>query len=304
MSLIEKEISMFFSNDEAKDANQKQGEPSRFTVFLDKSPITVPESAVDVSIECLSANVWFTSPNISSAYKNDKLWLKYEHAGKSVEFSLDIPKGLYSITTLNATIQRMLYHLVVPGGVDSNGIVVTTEGGVNYFTSNCVCLKANVATQKTIIQLGKGLSLLTDTAKANNIAPTLGFTHDPVKVIAGTRNTGYAYEADSTAKMNKVNQYLLHGSIVQKGIAYNNRYNSILAEIQVDRPPGSLITYRPIIPYRVDGKHLTRSRADKVEFWLTNEDNEAIDLNGDFYSFSIVIRYKVPSNLQIARNRG
>lgn len=299
MTLTKQELVYFFSNSPTKGAIVDATDPAKFTVNL-KNPLTIPDGASNITIECLSANVWFTSPNISTTYKNNTLWLKYEYApNPPIEFFLVIPNGLYTVSSLSAEVQRQMSKTKLVGAVP-NTILFTTDG---YFKSEAICFTGNQATQRVIVNLGKDLQMITDTTKVNNIAPTLGFTHNPLLTISGSlADTNHAYEADSTAKFNKINQYLLHGSIVDHGLSYNDQYSFIIAEFQVDKPAGHLITYRPFIPYRVDGSKLKSAPLTSLDWYLTNENGVLVDLNGEEYSFSIVIRYDVEDTV-LARGR-
>ena len=73
MSIIDVENSYFFSSDKELGAKNVVNNGSQFQITLDK-PIVVPQGAIDVSVECRSANVWFTCPNISPEYNNDTFY--------------------------------------------------------------------------------------------------------------------------------------------------------------------------------------------------------------------------------------
>ena len=73
MSLITVENTYFFSSDPSVGAKNLSDDGSKFEVRLDK-PLAVPPSSIDVSVECRSANIWFTCPNISDELKNDRFY--------------------------------------------------------------------------------------------------------------------------------------------------------------------------------------------------------------------------------------
>ena len=70
MGIIEIEKTFFFSSSAANGATNIRDKGSAFEVTLD-APVSVPPGALDCTIECRSANIWFIMPNISEAYKNN-----------------------------------------------------------------------------------------------------------------------------------------------------------------------------------------------------------------------------------------
>lgn len=272
-SLVETELTYFFSSSESLGATNKDLNGSRFQVRLNK-PIAVPPAAVDVSIECVAANIWYNSPNVAAEFGNNTFHFEYA----SVPFSFVLPDGLYGSDTLNQIIQRNLAQTDNPLG--------------GKFSPTSIVISENVATQRVVISLADGMTIRTDPAFSNNIAATLGFTHDIHTNLISTF-TGHSFEGDEVAQLNRINSYLLHTDLVHDGISINNSYDSILSEMQLTVPPGSLLTYRPYLPYKVSGKHLKFGTKDNLTFYLTDEQNRPIDTFGENYSFTLVIRYKV-----------
>ena len=287
MTLVQKDLTYFFSSSEALGAQNKDNNGSRFQVKLDR-PIEIPNNAVDVSIEVTSANIWFTTPNIDPVYQNNILYVDYTDpsTGASATWPLTIPKGLYDIYSLNQTIEHLMCGITIPGTNDK-------------FKCNSIVLSSDVATQKVRIQLGSNISILT--GSTNNIASTLGFDgNDP---IGPPVYDGEPFTAPSVARLNKINAYLLHGDLVKNGIQVNNTQANILTEIQLNVSSGKLLTYRPFLPYKLDGAHLKYGTRDLLTFWLTNELNEYVDMNEEDYSFSVTITYKIDVNHIMTQGR-
>lgn len=274
--LIETENTYFFSSSEQLGAINKDRNGSRFQIALQK-PITVPPAAIDVSIECIAANIWHYSPNVSAEFNNNTFHFQY--AG--VDIPIVLPDGLYGADSLNKTVQRLLSAVDIPG---SPGV---------KFAESSILIYGNVATQRIVIQMAGGLSLNVDTALPNNIAPLIGFTVGTVGTLVTSQYVGHYFEGDQLAEINRINAYLLHSDIVQDGISINSSFDSILAEIQLTARAGSLLTYRPYIPYKVSGKHLKFGPKDFLTFYLTDELNRPVDMFGENYSFTIVIKYKI-----------
>ena len=132
------------------------------------------------------------------------------------------------------------------------------------------------------------LQLSTSDALPENVAKTLGFTTDILATF-----TGEGFLGDSIAQLNRINSFLIHTDLVHDGLSINSSYDSILTDIQLTVSPGSLLTYRPYIPYRVTGKHLKYGTKDLITFRLTDEQNRHIDTFGEEWSLTIIIRYKI-----------
>jgi hypothetical protein len=289
MTLVQKDMTYFFSSSERLGAQNKDNNGSRFQISLDR-PLDIPNNAVDVCIEVTSANIWFTTPNIEAEYKNNKLYVDYsDPLGTSASYILVIPKGLYSVASLNQTIEH------------SFGAITNPDTG-DKFECNSIVLSGDTATQKVKVQLGLHLSILTDSnLYPDNVADTLGFL-SPTPIGPPTY-TGEVFTAPNVAKLNRINSYLLHGDIVKNGIQVNNTQANILTEIQLDVSPGKLLTYRPFLPYKLDGAHLKYGSRDMLTFWLTNEVNEYLDMNDEDYSFALTITYKVDVNHIMTQGR-
>lgn len=281
--LIEKKKTSFFSSSTSLGASQRSADGSSFEVRLD-SPIQVPPSAIDATIECVSANIWRTSPNISAAYKNNKLYFwHYEPISLSNTLvTLTIPDGLYSIAGLDAMVRRLLKVTDIPLSVP------TTK-----FTGNEIDFEGDQPTQRVYITMKPNITFSSGIGPftPDNIALTLGFTADPP-----FGNAGGEYGAQQVATLNKTNAYVIHTNLVHGGITVNNLHDNILTEIQLTSSPGDLLTYRPYIPYVIDGSHLKNGPVDLITFRLTNELGEPIDTNGEDWSFSIVIKYLIDAN--------
>ena len=254
MTLVQKDLTYFFSSSTRLGAQNKDNNGARFQIQLDRA-ISVPVNAVDVNIEVTSANIWFTSPNIDAIYQNNLLYLEYDDGVNSGSIVLTIPKGLYSVNSLNQTIEHLLNDVLIPGSP-------------GYFQCDSILFTSDSATQKVKLQFGTlYLSMLTDQALLNNIAPTLGWydSANPLVTDLGpigpSLYTGQVFTAPSVAQLNKINAYLIHGDIVKNGIAVNNTQANIL-----------------------------------TTFWLTDELNRYIDTNDEDFSFALTVSYKLDIN--------
>jgi hypothetical protein len=304
MGIIEIEKTYFFSSSEINGATNIRDNASSFEVTLD-TPITVPPGALDCTIECRSANIWFIMPNISEAYKNNRLYFKYDPSmiintgnGDTGVVGLpdstgwdyvQLPDGLYSVSDLNTSLRRLIGNKIAPG--------TTTR-----FSTSSITISANASTQHIVVEMDPGFILGTMPFE-NNIVHTFGITdldNDAVGVQF-IHNNDY-WEANSTAQLTPINSFLLHSDLVERGLAVNNGVANILTEIQLSGPPGSFLTYRPYLPYKLDGNHLKFCSRGTLRFYLTDDKNRPLDMFGEAFSFSVVIKYKI--DVSAATNTG
>ena len=325
MGIIEIEKTFFFSSAAANGATNIRDKGSAFEVTLD-APVTVPPGALDCTIECRSANIWFIMPNISEAYKNNRLYFKYDpsilNPLSGVIFGnqdpvptvidqtapmttptagplgpldisgwdyLQLPDGLYSVSDLNAALRRLIGNKMIPN--------TTTR-----YNTNSITISANSSTQHIIIEMNPGFVLGT-LPFLNNIMHTFGITtlDNDASGVQFLHDNDY-WEADSTAQLTPINSFLLHSDLVERGLCVNNGIANILTEIQLSGPPGSFLTYRPYLPYKLDGNHLKFSSRSTLKFYITDDKNRSLDMFGEAYSFSVVVKYKI--DVSAANNTG
>jgi hypothetical protein len=121
--------------------------------------------------------------------------------------------------------------------------------------------------------------------------PTLGFSGGD---LVSTYN-GQNFYGDSTAQLNRVNSYLLHGDLIQGGIPLNSQQDNIFAQVDVDVAAGGNINFRPFNPLKVSGTHLQYGDKDLLTFYMTDEKNRPVNTLGENFTFTMVIKYQKPT---------
>ena len=321
MGIIEIEKTFFFSSSASNGAVNIRDKGSAFEVVLD-TPMTVPPGALSCSIECRSANIWFIMPNISGndGYKNNRLYFKYDPsiigafnindvifgpgalviptqppvppidlvtvpivpttvtANSAGWDYLELPDGLYSVSDLNSSLRRLMGNKYIPN--------TTTR-----YSQSSITISANASTQRIIVEMDPGF-ILGVAPYQNNICKTFGITIKDPEGIKYLHANDY-WEAESIAQLTPINSFLIHSDIIENGLRVNNGVANILTEIQLSGPPGSFLTYRPYLPYQLNGDHLKFGTRDTVRFYITDDKNRPIDMFGEAYSFSVIIKYKI-----------
>lgn len=271
MSFVEYTQSYIFSSDEANGAKNKSEEGASFEVQLSQ-PITIPKDAVNCTLECTQADIWYTTPNISERLNNNKLYVQvtagpYDPAVWKV---LTIPTGLWSVSALNAQISVLLQN----------------EG----LAPDLVTITANNATQKTVITVS-AVDVYIDFTQNDTFRDLLGFNS---QILGASTTVGEYYTSDNTASFNSLNSYLVHSDLVAGGIPVNDTGANIIAQVPITSKPGFQIVYQPFNPSRTGLQELIGLPRNSFRVWLTDQNNNYIDTNNENYSIVIVIRFMMP----------
>ena len=208
--LIPKSMAFFFSSDETTGARNVSADGSKFTVYLD-TPISLPSSAMDATIEITQASIWNTSYNVSASFGNNI----FRFQTGLILYDLILPDGLYSLSGLNAYLGTQFVDLGFP--------------------SDLITISGDDSTQKTILTFLLANDQV-DFTVANSIRLILGFNSRLAPLVG--QSAGYNEFSDSTANFNRVNSYLIQSNLVSQGLNVNNRGAGIIASVPITVVPG------------------------------------------------------------------
>jgi hypothetical protein len=268
-----------FSSSPSQGASNIRDNASRFTVQMNY-PLFIPNGSKNATCEVVQANIWNTSPNISPSFDND-MFVAYD--GTNMIY-IKIDKGLYDIQTLTAQLELQWDSYLA-----SDGKTAAKISWANLFT-----ITGNDSTQKVSIQFETDNK--TDTYidwKQSTIRDILGFDITSAqKPLVSKGSITAQYIAD----FNNLNAYYLHSDLVGQGIPTNSIYGQVISVIPVTAAPGNLIVYQGQYENLfADCDNLIGSINGRstFSFWLTTENNQAIDMNGEEYSFTLMFKWDV-----------
>ena len=264
--LLEKSFSYIFNSDPASGSQQLSADGSSFTVTLNL-PISIPNSAVDATAGVLQANIWNTSPNISAQFNNNIFRFTTLQAPAGT-YTITIPDGLYGVEDLNTYLSSQFVNL----GLSANLISI---GGDN-------------STQKSILTFEFGGDSV-DFTVANSVRTVLGFNSE---VLTAPSNN-FSFYSENIASFNRNNSYIIASNLVAQGIPVNNQSAGILTTVPIDIAPGSQINYQPQNVIWFDCTELIGRPKLNISFRLLNQDLEATPTGGEFWAFTLLIRYNV-----------
>ena len=260
------EIPILISSSTSAGAYNVSAGIDQFDVSF-RNEIKIPQHARNITVEVANASIWHTAFNISAALNNNKFYLDVNF---DTVYTVTIPDGLYDLTSIAAAINVSLVNQNLP--------------------SNVISFTADTATQKVIINYSV-MGLRVDFTQANTCRSVLGFNSAVVPAAYTTDNI--SIYADVSAYFNLIDYFLIHSSIVSGGLSINGTLSSIAARVLITATMGSQILYTPHIPTRIPCGHLVGSTITNLHSWLSDQDGNAVNTNGEDWSYLCIIRYQI-----------
>lgn len=273
--MIEYALPYLVSSDTSIGAKNISPGGDRFDLFFER-PIIIPKNAVNCYIVVESATVWWVVPNILTGI-NDTFLISHFDGVLTVAYTVILPQGIYSLTDLDDAINRDLVNQGAPNSI----ITITGDN----------------ATQKSIIQINvlAPETILIDFTPTNTFRDILGFNSQIIPATSGITSIF----SDNIANFNTIDYFLLHTDLVSRGLRINSDYNSTIAQVLINVQPGSQIISEPFNPPKIPSNELIGSRHSKATFWITDQSNQAINTNSEFFSMRFVIYYSLPEETVI-----
>jgi hypothetical protein len=265
--ISKKQFAMIFSSADDNNPVNKSLDGSEFSVILD-TPVSFPPDSFDCTIEVVQASVWNSVPNISITLNNNKFYVYY--GGDSTLYTVTFPDGLYSLSSLNSQISKSLINQGAPG--------------------DTVILTGNQSTQSVVISFPYVGSYV-DFTLPQTCRGVLGFDNR-LAPLTPTTIVDQSENADSPAKFNNVEYFLLKSDIVQGSIPTNRVSSDTIALVNITSLTGNQTVYTPVNPIRVDASSLRNGGKNIVSFRLTDDKNKPAN-TGEPYSLTIVFRYSM-----------
>jgi hypothetical protein len=267
MSTQRQSFSWLFSSNPVLGATSISPDGSSFTAVLPEA-FQLPQNATNVTVEVNSATIWYNTFNVTE--KNNQF--RWRNVGSGAGFfTLFIPPGLYSFDGLAAE----LYSQLSDGGNTTYRLVANQPNQRVY--------ESFVPSQFGIIQTWWPEGTFYD---------ILGF--DLNRITTYPNVVPAAYAGNRTARFNTVDYYLLHSSLVSRGIRTNGTYLQVIAQVPINAPPGAELLYEPQNPVVTPANELIGAVVSQVTTLLTDSNNNPVDTQGEAYTVGVVIRWSVP----------
>jgi len=236
------------------------GNTTDFTTSI-SSPIHLDQNK-QYEAALLSIDTYNSIPNITD--KNNKF--KYSNDRGITWKTLTLSKGSYELQAINDEIQR---QMIINGDYDS-------DKNEYYIT-----ISANVSELKSIINITNE-SYLVDFRIENSIGSTLGFS-------SPSSHIGYGYnKSQEIVNITKVNSVLVNINIIsgsnvngnQSPVIYSFNPNKVSPGYKIDERPNPKLIYYPVNTLAINS----------IRIWLTDQNNNPIDLRGETVTISLHLR--------------
>lgn len=238
-------------------------------------PIMIPREAKQVRVYVQQADIWNTVPNVTQERGNSIGLLKNatsinDPIGANI---VTLPDGNYGIADVSARISEALPSLPVPFLPDD----VTIFGDFATNRVGITCAQANT---------------LIDFSVANSLAVLLGFD---VTVNNGRRLTTVANETifgENVAQFNVINSFVVKcADLVGRGIRLNDDWKGVAAKVPITSSPGSLVSFQPFHPIKLDAGHLRGVRLNQITTSIGDEFGNDVNTGGEDFTVLWVIEY-------------
>lgn len=262
--MVKHEIPIIVDSDPANGAFNRSIDGSQFEIQLE-DPIQIPVSSTSVTVQVQEATIWWTIPNITNPTNSNFV---IDDGGGP--YNINVATGLYDLSSLQQSTESAVVAAGAPAGL---------------FT-----FLADNATQKAIIRVNV-IGVTIDFTGANTFRDILGFNSQILgPTIVGTTD----FTADNVAEFNPIDFFLIHSDIVSRGIRVNNVYDQVIAQVLItaNTNVGSQIISTPFNPPKSPAWELIGGSRNRLRFWLTDQNGNAIDTNTENWSARIIIEYE------------
>lgn len=282
--MVYHEINLLCSSNPQLGASNTVESGDRFRINFNEE-LKIPRNATKCTIKVLSANIWWTIKNIDST--NNKFILR-KNVGFdeftnpiTVDYNYTIPEGLYDISSLQTELSKQFVNqgfaadliVIVPNNnTQVNTIAFTESGWQVVFNEGETCHEL----------LGFQPRIVPDIGVFSSVQ-TLNGTPIPDRQIG-----------DFVAKFSNLSSFLISSDIVSQGIMINGNSSQVIAEIGINAPPGAQIIYQPWNLTDINAYNIIGQRVASANFYLTDQNGNAVDTNGEYWSCRLIISYYIP----------
>lgn len=276
---------LVFSSNPDQGAKNISFNGSKFTVFHEGYPFYVgSETSTNCTIEVIGASIWNSQPNIGPNYNNNR-FVVYDNKSQSRKIDISIPTGQYDLTGLVAQLDLQWNSY---SGIDTSDNKAFTPADTfqNSFT-----VSGSDSTQLISIQFIPVNPNLYIDWNLSTLGKLLGFS--PASKSHPDIENGYLI-GDSTASFNSINSYYLSTDLVPQGLNINGKYGNVIAIIPISSLPGNLVNFQGNFNnlfVACDNILGRRNGKTQTTFWLSDEKMRPLDMNGESYSFTILVRW-------------
>ena len=283
------EVPLFLNSEAATNLSGTTGSFDSFRVAFNP-PLKIPRDAIQPTIALIGFDSFYTFPNIAASQ------LRFTATGAStfgalsgVAQNISFPKGLYSVAALGGIINDYLLASALP--------------------DTLLGITGNDATQKVsfvVTGLAAGDTLQIDATNTSaSLLYLLGFTQSSgggivssIGALTGVAGvTSQILEAPFVANFgDSLSHINVHTSLSSGGIGNSGTSTDTVGAVVPNTGVGGQITFQAPFPLHCSCDHLQGSTTTSATFSITNQNNVALDTNGDHWSLQLLLSYSEKHN--------
>jgi len=210
---------------------------------------------------------FFKTSNPSSFEATNSFVRLRRIASGVTNYEITLTPGLYDLSTLSNAISTQL---------ESDGA-----------NPDLISFISDPATQRVLIRFAYPSSSI-DFTQPNTIRELIGFN---ANVYGNYPDAPKTIMAENVAFFNSTEYLLLNTDLTNTGIRFNATLQQTVAQVLIDVSPGSQILYRPFNPTKIPVPELIGAVRTRIRVWLTNNQNQRVDTNSEYYSMRVKLEW-------------
>lgn len=271
-------VKEFLVNSETGERLSTNGDEFFVTHY---KPLGIPRTAKNILLSVEQAELFWVSPNILTGV-NDLFKIVDANAGGALDtgvapqtYNLVFPQGLYDITTFNTTLIQLQ---------EDAGMISSLYSPPRPF----ITASYNISSGKVIL-IANYTSLSIDFTIAQTPREILGYDS---QTLGPSTQVPTNWTADNLAVFNTITSFLLHTDLVENGLQLNKELFQIVAQVLINNTVGKQIRYQPFNSSVVDASKLAGNLNRTWKFWITDQNSDPVNLQGEAWSMRIRITWE------------
>ena len=223
---------------------------NRATTSQIKTKFATPLNGRGYEIALTGLSTYYSFPNIDD--RNNKIII----ASKGEEHMVELPKGCYELFEVNKSISEAMGWTI-----EKDAEIVITADDVTLRSKLCI------RTEKCYVVF----------PKEHSLGLALGFEPGTYHYKKDSFGNAACYISQQIVDILKVNTIMIHADIVS-GSLVDGAIRPVIFNVSPNVSPGNKIVVEPVNPIYLP---VSRDVINEVNIWLTDQDNELLDLQGE-----------------------
>lgn len=241
------------------------------SAFTTRIPVLqIPKEAKNLKIYMKKIRYWYTFQNITANKGNNHFYITND-ISNATKYNITIPNGIYSVDSLNRTIQNELTNLGLP--------------------NNAVTLTGDVSSGQVFFQLITGYQIY---FPSNTPYQLLGCTLNQKIPASALTTATYGEYAPNDATFSELSAVHLHCSLVSQSIV-NGSYSDVIGTSIPDVSVGYQMIDQPLHLSKIPANNLLGAQVFSITSSITDQKNRPLDTDGEPWAYEMIVEYYLPA---------